>query len=57
MKLTSHARFAAVALVGALALTACGSDNNSDDPSSGSTSGGDAACASGTLNGEGSSAQ
>jgi phosphate transport system substrate-binding protein len=57
VKLTLHARLAAVALVGALALTACGSDDNSE-PSTGSSAGGDAAaCASGTLNGEGSSAQ
>jgi phosphate transport system substrate-binding protein len=55
VKLTSHARFAAVALVGALALTACGSDDNADTP--GASAGGDASCASGTLNGEGSSAQ
>jgi len=57
VKLTPHARLAAVALVGALALTACGSDDNSG-ASGESTDGGDtAACASGTLNGEGSSAQ
>jgi phosphate transport system substrate-binding protein len=56
VKLTPHARLAAVALVGALALSACGSDDNTE-PSTGASDGGDAACASGTLNGEGSSAQ
>jgi phosphate transport system substrate-binding protein len=57
VKLTPHARLAAVAIVGALALSACGSDDNSGS-TSGTSEGGDAAaCASGTLNGEGSSAQ
>jgi phosphate transport system substrate-binding protein len=56
VKLTRHARLAAVALVGALALTACGSDENTD-PSAEPSGGTDTACASGTLNGEGSSAQ
>jgi phosphate transport system substrate-binding protein len=51
---------ASVALVGSLALTACGSDNNnsSSTDTSSSTSGATAACPKGgTLNGEGSSAQ
>ncbi|GAA4360891.1 phosphate ABC transporter substrate-binding protein PstS [Angustibacter luteus] len=47
-------RFAGVALVGALALTACGSDNNSNDAAGAASS---SSCPSGTLNGEGSSAQ
>jgi phosphate transport system substrate-binding protein len=51
-----------VALVGSLALSGCGSDNNaSGTPSAsagaGATTGGNAACTSGTLSGEGSSAQ
>ncbi len=58
MKLSRQARLLGVAVAGALALAACGSDNTgaSSDSSSGS-SGGSVACASGTLNGEGSSAQ
>jgi phosphate transport system substrate-binding protein len=56
VKLTRHARLAAVALVGALALTACGSDENTGS-SSEASGGADTACASGTLNAEGSSAQ
>jgi phosphate transport system substrate-binding protein len=56
VKLTPHVRLAAVAIVGALALSACGSDDNAGSTSE-SSGGGDAACASGTLNGEGSSAQ
>ncbi|WP_426565197.1 phosphate ABC transporter substrate-binding protein PstS [Angustibacter sp. McL0619] len=48
-------RFAGVALVGALALTACGSDNNSNDAAGAGAS--SSSCPSGTLNGEGSSAQ
>jgi len=50
-----------VALVGALALSACGSDNNAAGSSSASgsttTTGANADCAAGTLSGEGSSAQ
>ncbi len=54
----------AVALTGALALSACGSDNNSGGTSgsgAGASTGGASAaganCFSGTLNGEGSTAQ
>jgi phosphate transport system substrate-binding protein len=57
VKLTRHARLAAVALVGAIALTACGSDENTDTSAQPSGSGDTTACASGTLNAEGSSAQ
>jgi phosphate transport system substrate-binding protein len=49
-------RFAGVALVGALALAACGSDNNVG-AASGSTSNAASDCPTGTLNSEGSSAQ
>ena len=56
MKLQRFYRAAAVVAVGALALTACGSDNNAgtggSDQAASSTD-----CATGTLNAEGSSAQ
>jgi phosphate transport system substrate-binding protein len=55
LKLPRHAALTSVVLAGALALTACGSDDNSEggtDAGSGSES-----TLSGTLNGEGSSAQ
>ncbi len=59
MKLSRSGRFAGMALVGALALTACGSDNTG--AGSTSTGGGSASSSApavtGTLNGEGSSAQ
>ncbi|HEY5182425.1 MAG TPA: phosphate ABC transporter substrate-binding protein PstS, partial [Dermatophilaceae bacterium] len=62
MKTQSRQRFASitgVALVGVLALSACGSNNNA--PTSAATTGGSTAaasnCPTGTLNGEGSSAQ
>ncbi len=60
MKIQRLGQLASVALVGSLALTACGSDTNpSGASSSGSNaSSADAACPKGgTLNGEGSSAQ
>ena len=60
MKFHSPARLAAVAVVAALGLAACGSDNNSDSNAGGSGgSGGSGAayCASGTLNASGSTAQ
>ena len=61
MKLTLPGRVAGLSLVAALALTACGSDNTTgDSTSSPAASGGSASSAaglSGTLNGEGSSAQ
>lgn len=64
MNIQSRRRIASVtgvALVGALALSACGSDNNAAGSSSASgsttTTGANADCAAGTLSGEGSSAQ
>ncbi|GAB3244580.1 phosphate ABC transporter substrate-binding protein PstS [Kineosporia babensis] len=54
MKLPKHVALTSVALAGALALTACGSDNNSGEGDTGSDTG---SSVSGTLNGEGSSAQ
>jgi phosphate transport system substrate-binding protein len=56
------ARLSGVALVGALALTACGSDNNTEagagtSSSSSAAESSSAACGSGSLNAEGSSAQ
>ena len=53
--LSRSARFAGFALVGALALSACGSDNSTG--SSTSSASGAAKALSGTLNAEGSSAQ
>ena len=61
MKTQSRQRFASitgVALVGALALSACGSDNNAATTPVAKKGGANAAnCPTGTLNGEGSSAQ
>lgn len=61
MKTQSRQRFASItgiALVGTLALSACGSDDNSAAIAGGSNGAANAAdCATGTLNGEGSSAQ
>ncbi|WP_121191759.1 phosphate ABC transporter substrate-binding protein PstS [Motilibacter peucedani] len=60
MKFQHLGRVSALALAGALALTACGSDDNSDSTAASSGSGSSAAsgdCPSGTLNAEGSSAQ
>lgn len=61
MKIQRFGQLAGMAVVGALALSACGSDNNSPGAGSGgSASGGSSAsadCAKGTLNAEGSSAQ
>jgi phosphate transport system substrate-binding protein len=56
LKIPRHAALTSVVIAGALALTACGSDNNSAEgsESTGSSSG---SAVSGTLNGEGSSAQ
>jgi phosphate transport system substrate-binding protein len=59
VKLSRHARLTGIAVAGALALAACGSDNNAGTETS-ATSGTSAAaveCPSGTLNAEGSSAQ
>lgn len=55
VKLPRIAALGSVALVGVLALTACGSDNTSGESSAGG--GGSSDCPSGTLNAEGSSAQ
>jgi phosphate transport system substrate-binding protein len=56
VKLQRHGTLACLALSAALALSACGSDNNA--PSGSSSSGSAAAdCAAGTLNAQGSSAQ
>lgn len=63
MKLSRSGRLTVATLVGALALTACGSDNNASSPTatgSGSTpsgSSGSIACAAGTINASGSTAQ
>ncbi|HEX5524981.1 MAG TPA: phosphate ABC transporter substrate-binding protein PstS [Pedococcus sp.] len=61
MKIQRFGRLAGMAVVGALALSACGSDTNAPGSGSGgSASGGSsvsADCAKGTLNAEGSSAQ
>ena len=62
MKLSRSARLGGMAIAGALALAACGSDNNSSSSSStggagASSSSSSGAALSGTLNGEGSTAQ
>ena len=60
MKISRSARLGGMALVGALALAACGSDNNTGGSSTGSAGGSSSssgAALSGSLNGEGSTAQ
>ena len=64
MSIKRLARLGGVALVGALALTACGSDNNSSTGAGGAGSTSESssaaaadACGTGSLNAEGSSAQ
>jgi phosphate transport system substrate-binding protein len=61
VKIQRLGQLASVALVGSLALTACGSDNNSGSGSNSSSSSGSSAASDcpkgGTLNAEGSSAQ
>lgn len=61
MKLSRSGRVLGAALVGALALAACGSDDNTGTSTSGTGAGSSAAApgagATGTLNGEGSTAQ
>ena len=61
MKIQSHRRLTSVtgiALVGTLALSACGSDNNATaTPGASNAATNAASCATGTLNAEGSSAQ
>ena len=62
MSITRLARLSGVALAGALALAACGSDNNTEAGAGGSSSSssaasGTASCGTGSLNAEGSSAQ
>jgi phosphate transport system substrate-binding protein len=60
-KLPRSARAGGLVLVGVLALTACGSDNNTGSSSASTTTGGagaaSSAAVSGTINGEGSTAQ
>jgi len=60
VKLTRHGRLSGVAILGAIALTACGSDNNSSAPAA--SNGGNStspaiSCASGTIQSSGSTAQ
>lgn len=66
MKVNSTTRLAGLTLVGALALAACGSDNNNavtagtsgaPAPSGSAAAAGDVACATGSIMAEGSSAQ
>ena len=57
VKLHTPARIAAVAVLGTLALAACGSDNNNSGSSSSAGGAAPAYCASGTLNASGSTAQ
>ena len=58
MKIQRLGLVASVALVGSIALTACGSDDNAGSPGASSSSTTTSACPKGgTLNGEGSSAQ
>jgi len=60
VKIQRLGQLTGVALVGTLALTACGSDNNASPAAGGASSSGSSssvACGKGTLNGEGSSAQ
>ncbi len=56
MKIQRFGRLASVAVVSSLALTACGSDDNSRDLAAGDSSS-SSECPAGTLNAEGSSAQ
>ncbi len=57
MKIQRLGQVASVALVGSIALAACGSDNNSADGGSSASSSSSSSCPTGTLNAEGSSAQ
>jgi len=60
VKISPSVRLGGIALAGALALAACGSDNNSSSSSTGgagSSSSSSGAALSGSLNGEGSTAQ
>jgi phosphate transport system substrate-binding protein len=59
VKIQRLGQLASVAVVGSIALTACGSDNNtgSDAAAGGSSSSSSSDCPTGTLNAEGSSAQ
>ena len=57
MRITRTTAVSAIALSGALALSACGSDNNSGSSSTAAATIAAADCGSGTLNAEGSSAQ
>ena len=58
MKIQRFGQLAGITLAGSLALSACGSDNNTDTSGgTGAAAAGAAECAEGTLNAEGSSAQ
>ncbi|MFC6015297.1 phosphate ABC transporter substrate-binding protein PstS [Plantactinospora solaniradicis] len=57
MKLQRHGTIACLALATALAVSACGSDNNEPTEPSASGSSAAADCATGTINAQGSSAQ
>jgi len=58
VKLSRQGRIVGVFVAGMLALAACGSNNTSgSEPSASGSAGASTACASGTLNGEGSTAQ
>src|SRR5690242_7635557 len=61
VKLQRHGIMVGLALTATFALAACGSDNNSNPPASGGTGAASAApsfaCATGTLNAQGSTAQ
>lgn len=57
MKLQRHGTIACLALATALAVSACGSDNNEPTEPSASGSSSAADCATGTINAQGSSAQ
>jgi phosphate transport system substrate-binding protein len=57
LKLPRHVALTSVVLAGALALTACGSDSNDNSSDSSSSADAGSSSVSGTLNGEGSTAQ
>jgi phosphate transport system substrate-binding protein len=58
VKVTVHARLAALAVAGVITLAACGSDNTgASDAAGGGGAAGSGPCASGTLSAEGSTAQ
>ena len=57
MKITRYGQLAGVALVGTLALAACGSNNNTATSSASGSASGSIDCASGSLKASGSTAQ